>query len=131
MASSSGEAGPMRVLLVEDEALIALDMQDALEAAGHVVAAIADRVDSAAELANTGAFDIAVLDVHLDGVQIWPVAEILRERGIPLILLTGLLSTADVPASCAAAPRLAKPVDQSALLETVATLVKKTRPTSD
>jgi DNA-binding response OmpR family regulator len=123
--------GPIRIMLAEDEALLALDVQDALEAAGFVVVAIANRVADAVALVAAESFDVAILDVNLDGVQIWPAADMLRQRRIPFILLTGLLSSAEVPASCAGVPRLSKPVHYPTLIETIAGLLKKARATSD
>lgn len=104
-----------RVLLVEDEMLIALDTQDELQKAGcHVVGPVA-RLDAALATARTAEIDAAVLDVNLGGEYVWPVAEALIRRGIPFVLLTGFGTTLDVPASCSSAPRLDKPIKPGAL----------------
>lgn len=82
--------GPrLRVLVVEDEMTIALMMEDMLLELGHEVAGIAMRLPQAKALAGQAAFDVAFLDVNLDGYASYPVADILRARGIPFIFVTG------------------------------------------
>jgi DNA-binding response OmpR family regulator len=115
---------PLRILLVEDEALIALDTQDVLESAGYTVVGPADRVDRALALAAAWPIDAAVLDVNLAGVQVWPVAESLHQRGIPFLLLSGLATTSAVPANCAKAPRVSKPIMSKELLEALAAILR-------
>ena len=78
-----------RVLVVEDEFLIALHLEDVLTAMGHQVVGSASRLNEALDLARTGDIDFAVLDVNLAGTQSFPVAEVLRERGIPFVFATG------------------------------------------
>jgi len=99
-----------RVLLVEDEALIALDAEDALQAAGFQVIGPAHQFSRAKKLAESAEFDAAVLDISLAGVLVWPVAEILDARKIPFVLLTGFGRGLDPPPSCGRAPLLAKPL---------------------
>jgi DNA-binding response OmpR family regulator len=120
-----------RILLVEDEALIALDVQDGLEDAGYVVAGPAARLDRAVALASSEAIDAAVLDVNLAGVQVWPVAEILRQRGIPFLLVTGLSTGSGLPAFCARVPRLAKPFVRAALLDKLAEVLNSAKIPAD
>ena len=108
---------PPRVLLVEDEALIALDTADALTEGGYVVAGIADRVASALALAETEDLDAAVLDVNLAGEQVWPVAAVLADRGIPFVLLSGLSSQTDVPVRFRNTPWVSKPARHTELMK--------------
>ena len=79
----------LRILVVEDEMLVAMNIEDMLLALGHDVAGIASRLGPALQLAREGAFDLAMLDVNLAGETSFPVAEILRERGIPFLFATG------------------------------------------
>jgi CheY-like chemotaxis protein len=79
----------LRILVVEDEMTIALLLEDMLQDLGHEVAALAMRLPQALDLARTVAFDFAVLDVNLDGRTSFPVADVLRERGIPFTFVTG------------------------------------------
>lgn len=78
-----------RVLLVEDEALIAADAMERLEEAGFIVAATASSLHEAELAATTADIDAAVLDVNLRGEQSFPVADILNTRGLPFVFVTG------------------------------------------
>ncbi len=81
--------GPRTILVVEDEPLIAMMLEDFLESLGHSVRATCDTVKDALAEADKGGFDLAILDVNLKGENVWPVAERLREQGIPFVLATG------------------------------------------
>jgi DNA-binding response OmpR family regulator len=79
-----------RILIVEDEPLIAMMLEDFLDAGGMEPAGISDTVESALAVAREGGFDAAILDVNLSGGQkSWPVAQLLVEQGIPFIFATG------------------------------------------
>jgi CheY-like chemotaxis protein len=78
-----------RVLVVEDEAVIAMLIEDmVLEFGSEVIGPVA-RLREALSLAHNAALDAAILDVNVGGAVIFPVAEVLRERGIPFIFATG------------------------------------------
>jgi len=77
-----------RLILVEDEALLALDLQDMLEDMGCLVVGTAGRLDEALLLAETD-FDLALLDMNLAGARIDPVAGRIAARGKPIIFVTG------------------------------------------
>ncbi|MFT2215669.1 response regulator [Rhizobium giardinii] len=79
----------IRILIVEDEYLVALHLEDLLREMGHRVLYSASRIDEALQLARTSEIDFAVLDVNLAGVQSFPIADVLRERGIPFVFATG------------------------------------------
>lgn len=79
----------LRILIVEDEMLVAMNIEDMLLDSGHEVAGIANRLEPALALARDGAFDVAVLDVNLAGDRSFPVADLLIERGIPFLFATG------------------------------------------
>jgi CheY-like chemotaxis protein len=79
----------LRILVVEDEMLVAMNIEDMLLAMGHEVAGLASRLGPALQLAQEGEFDLAMLDVNLAGETSFPVADILRERGIPYLFATG------------------------------------------
>ncbi|MGH6794216.1 MAG: response regulator [Methylocella sp.] len=78
-----------RVLIVEDEGMVAMLLEEMLTDLGHEVVAIVGRVDRAVELAFEAAVDVAVLDVNLNGQQIYPVATALKSRGVPFVFATG------------------------------------------
>lgn len=78
-----------RAFIVEDEALVAMMLEDMLEALGHDVAASIGQFDRALQAAGNDPFDFAVLDINLDGKSSLPIADALQERGIPFIFTTG------------------------------------------
>src|SRR6201981_2813563 len=79
-----------RVLIVEDELMIRMLLEGMLTDLGHSVAAEAGGLDEAISLAKQAEFDLAVLDVNLNGTPVTPVVEILVERGLPFIFARGL-----------------------------------------
>jgi CheY-like chemotaxis protein len=79
----------LRILVVEDEMLVAMNIEDMLLELGHEVAGLASRLGPALALAREGRFDAAMLDVNLAGEPSFPVADILIERGIPFLFATG------------------------------------------
>ena len=78
-----------RIFIVEDEYLIRMLLEDMLSELGYSVAAMAGSLSEACELAKTTELDIAILDVNLDGEEVFPVAEILMGRGKPFVFVTG------------------------------------------
>lgn len=79
----------IRVFLVEDESLIAMLLADMLADIGGTVVCVASRLDEAIEKASSLTFDVAILDVNLNGCQTYPVAEAILRRGVPFIFGTG------------------------------------------
>jgi CheY-like chemotaxis protein len=80
---------PSRILLVEDEMIVAMTLEDMLMDLGHQVVSIATHLDMALEAARKLDFDLAFLDINLNGRHSLPVAEVLRERDIPIVFQTG------------------------------------------
>jgi two-component SAPR family response regulator len=85
MASLKGT----RILVVEDEALIAVMVEDMLTEMGSEVVGPVGTIESALELALKEELDAAVLDVNVRGERIDPVAEVLLARGVPVLFATG------------------------------------------
>lgn len=77
------------VLVVEDQVIVALELQDALEAAGYTVVGPTGRLDEALRLGRSRQIDAAVLDYDLHGEKVVPLARMLKERGIPFVVVTG------------------------------------------
>lgn len=102
------ELSGLRVLVVEDEGFVALMIEDMLEELGCEVAASVAQLASAREIAATAEIDLAILDVNLDGQPVFPVAEILRERQIPLVFSTGY-GISGLPPEFSGHPVLGKP----------------------
>jgi len=78
-----------RILVIEDEMLIALDLEDCLKGAGCEVVGPIGRLPEALAAANGEGLDGALLDVNIGGENSFPVALILEARGIPFLFLTG------------------------------------------
>jgi len=79
-----------RILIVEDEPLIAMMLEDFLDALDKDVAGTAESVPAALAIVEGGGIDGAILDVNLrGGEQSWPVADALAQAGIPFLLATG------------------------------------------
>jgi CheY-like chemotaxis protein len=79
----------LRVLLVEDEAIIAMTAEDMLEALGCAILTTASTLGEAMAAIECGAFDVALLDINLNGIESLPAAARLRELGLPFVFTTG------------------------------------------
>lgn len=96
------------LLLVDDEALIRMMLVEMVEELGHKVIAEASGVQDARSIAEIEDYDLAILDINLNSVNVRPVAEPVRGRGLPLIVLSGYGSTG-VPDGFEGTPVLPKP----------------------
>jgi two-component SAPR family response regulator len=103
-----------KILLVEDEYLVAVELKTILSDIGAEIVGPVSRLQPARELARSQALDGAVLDVKLDGDTSFPLAEDLLARGVPILFTTGFDKSA-IPERFRAAPCLAKPVNGAAL----------------
>jgi PAS domain S-box-containing protein len=116
-ASSAGEAtmaNCRRVLLVEDEALVAMMIQECLTEYGHSVVGPIGRAADALAAAKQGEFDAAILDINLSDGMAYPVAEILSERGVPFAFVTGY-EAETVDERFSKVPVLQKPIERQTL----------------
>ncbi len=98
----------LRVLVVEDEALIAMLVEQAVEDHGDVVAATASNIQDAMHCAATAEFDVALLDLNLHGQKAHAVPAIVSARKKPFAFVTGY-GDMGVLATYASAPVVAKP----------------------
>jgi CheY-like chemotaxis protein len=88
--ATEGSAQPAkRVLIVEDELMIRILLEDMLRDLGYTIAGEAGRVEEALEAARNVDFDLAILDVNLNGQPVLPVADALAARGTPFVFATG------------------------------------------
>jgi len=78
-----------RILVVEDEVLVAMLLEDTLEGLGYTIVGPAHRFAEGLAAAEEADIDMAVLDLNLDGQRSLPIADKLVERGIPFIFATG------------------------------------------
>jgi DNA-binding response OmpR family regulator len=97
-----------RVLLIEEELMISMLVEDMLDELGCVLAAKGATLEEAMALAAKAEFDVAILDVMVNGRMIFPVAEILVERKLPFIFSTALVPQ-DIPWHLRDRPLLRKP----------------------
>jgi DNA-binding response OmpR family regulator len=114
----------LRVLVVEDEFLVATLIEDMLTSAGCVVSGPIPRLAQALDAAHRGTFDAAVLDVNLAGDRIDPVADVLSQRNVPFVFVTGY-TTGALPAVHAGRPHLCKPFKMADLLDKLSSVVAR------
>ena len=111
---------PLRVLLLEDEVLIAMDLQAMLEDGGHTVIGPVETVADALARLDADRPDAAVLDLHLGDTSSVEVAQALAARRIPFLFATGAAGSAILPEGFADRPVLVKPFDGPALRDALA-----------
>ena len=85
----ASKLGGLRVLVVEDEMMVSMLIEDMLTDMGCKVVGPASRLDEAIDFANTAEIDCAVLDVNLGGQPIFPLADVLRAKGVAFAFATG------------------------------------------
>jgi CheY-like chemotaxis protein len=111
-----------RVLLVEDDFLIAALIGDMLAELGHELGETADRLDDAMALAQSGAFDLGLLDLTLRGATTYRVADLLSARAIPFAFVTGH-GAGEIDTAYAHHPVLHKPFRRHDLAAVIARLL--------
>lgn len=111
MPAREQHRGGLRVLLVEDENLVAMLLEDMLGELGYTVVGPVARLKKALEMAQHEAIDLAILDVNINGEQAYPVAEALAARGIPFVFSTGY-GERGLPLRYHGHPTLQKPFQQ-------------------
>jgi CheY-like chemotaxis protein len=116
--SSEANTAAKRVLIVEDELMIRMLLEGMLTDLGHTVAAEAGSIEEAMALAKDADFDIAVLDVNLNGQPITPVVEVLVQRGLPFVFASGY-GQRGVPEPYRSSPTLQKPFQVDALEQAI------------
>ncbi len=119
---SNATQAAARILVVEDEYLIRMLLEDMLADLGYSVTAAVGTVAEASELAADGDFNAAILDVNLDGEEIFPVADILAKRGLPFVFITGYGENS-LPAEYRNRPALQKPFQPDRLETMLAELL--------
>jgi len=113
-----------RVLVVEDEPMIRLLLDDMLADLGYTMAAEAGRLDEALTQAKDGKFDVAILDVNLNGQPITPVVEVLVRRGVPFVFVSGY-ARRGIPEAHSHVPLLQKPFQSDGLASALAAVAAK------
>jgi CheY-like chemotaxis protein len=114
MTAAAHDLAGRRVLVIEDESMVMMLLQDMLEDIGCVVVGSASRLPEAIEKARSLTFDVAILDINLNGERTFPIAELLAERGLRFVFATGY-GVANLPPGFDGRPVLQKPFQQSEL----------------
>ena len=113
------------VFLVEDEVMIRMMVAEMLEELGFTVAAQAGELNEAIKLAQSTEFDLAILDVNLNGKVISPVADLIQARNLPFIFATGYGSSG-LPEQYRDRPALQKPFQIETLAQVIVDTLKST-----
>ena len=119
-----------RVLVVEDEMIVAWLLEDMLADLGCAVVGPAARVNQALAMIDAEAIDAAVLDVNLNGQKSYPVADALAARGVPFVFSTGY-DKESLPNGYQSLPVLQKPFNRSELGDTLAKLLTPEEPSAE
>jgi CheY-like chemotaxis protein len=121
-----GSSHGLVVLVVEDEFLIAMDLEAMLREHGWRVLGPAATVATALSLLEDGEMpDVALLDVNLRGETVVPVAEVLRESGVPIVLASAYNHAASMAEVLAGVPNIGKPTREHHLLAALKRAVEK------
>lgn len=108
--------------------LVALDLEAALAAAGAEVIGPATRLDEALDLARRERLDAAVLDINLDGEPVFPVAEALLRRTVPVLFSTGYDSRSMLPEAMRRFPTVQKPFSGETLVRALKEALARSDP---
>lgn len=98
----------MRILIVEDEFLAGVMLEEDLRAAGWTTIGPYPTLTDAVQAAEDHPFDVAVLDINLDGEMVYPLADQLTARGVPFVFLSGYTAR-DLPERFSGVPKVSKP----------------------
>lgn len=117
MADRSKTLAGRHLMVVEDEYFLADDLASKFRAEGALIVGPVASVDDALGLLNGDErIDCAVLDINLQGEQVFPIADLLAERAVPFVFTTGYDASA-IPERFAAISRCEKPVDAAKVVK--------------
>lgn len=122
-AHMSGDLDGMRILIVEDQMLVAMDLEQIIEQANGVVLATANSPREAFAALDRERPDLAILDVNLGDVTSEPIARRLTEEQIPFMFATGYGDGGAIPQAYAETPTVRKPYEASAIVRTAMQLL--------
>ncbi len=105
----------LRILIVEDDALVALNLQEFVESLGCSVVGPTGRLGEALAILDAEHIDGAMLDINLHGEMVYPLAERLAERETPMLFCSGYAFTSAVPDRFAHYPQVSKPCAEHTL----------------
>jgi DNA-binding NtrC family response regulator len=122
-SNDHGALAGRRVLIIEDEVLMAMELEDLLEREGAVVVGSAGSVARGRELLNDEP-EVAILDLNLAGEDSTPLAAALAQRHIPFVVVTGYDDSRVLETELAGAPRTQKPVNHATLVRLLQRLLR-------
>lgn len=122
-SKSRKAAAARRILLVEDAWVVGVQLKTILEIIGHEVVGPATTLEEGLALAEMDGLDGAILDVRLEDVDSFPIAERLRARGVPFCFATGYTDEHSIPPPFRDAPRISKPYSDGGIRDLTATLL--------
>lgn len=117
----------LRILIVEDEFLVAMAVEDLLELRGCSVLGVASTVDEALRRIGQDGPEFVILDRNLNGTHTTKVAEDLTTRQIPFLVMTGYVSGIVDDPAMRSAPYIAKPWNNTTLLDGLAGALEESR----
>lgn len=120
----------LNVLIVEDEALIMLDLSLCVESHGMRVAGEALSLDEGFRLADVSSPDVALLDINVGADQVWPLARHLAANGVAFVFVSANLHHPELCDEFAASPRLEKPASDEQIAAALKLAVAQ-RPSKD
>ena len=113
-----------RVLVAEDDALLALSYAEMLKDVGAEVIGPAATIHEAGKLAASDGIAAALLDIRLEDGEVWPVAQILADKGVPFVFCTGHFGSDTLPPEWSGRPILTKPVRPTKILGALADMLR-------
>jgi len=114
-----------RILIVEDNFVVADALRYLIDGYGGSVTAIVPTVQRAYEALDAGHVDVAVLDINLNGASVVPLADHLLERGVPFVFLSGYGGEELLPEHLRSHPRFDKPVEAERLVRALLQLTRR------
>ena len=125
MSPSPNDIRGQRILIAEDEAMIALDLESVLQDLGCEVIGPVANVEDIVQQCEAHHLDGALLDINLRGKQVFAVLPQLIEQGLPVIITSGYDDVTLIPQDFRGLPRISKPFNQTALRDLCVTVFAK------
>ena len=114
-----------RILVVEDSIILGRFFRDVLESAGAEIVGPAATLDDARALAAENRLSAALLDVLLNGKEVWPAAQVLAKKGVPFAFCTGHVDRSSIPQEWSHRPILIKPAPPQQIIYAVFNLLNQ------
>lgn len=115
----------VRILIVEDDFLIAMELEAVLEDAGAEIVGLCRTVEEALALAGQNQLTVAILDVRLGREEVTPVAGLLAERGTPFVFYTGQVDVRSLHAKWPGRRIIQKPAHPNVIIQALADQLRR------